>query len=199
MSWAFLSLTNALNQHYPYLNSEINYLYNSFKKVGFPVHILNQVHSRVKRKFFTPQRQSSDNSQDVPEGEQIPTISIPFNKFTQEYVKPVFAGNNFRVVNPATNSLRTQIVKNRPPRSVGVEPLECAGVYKVPCSGCDSSYYGETGRAVDIRIHEHQNAVRKKDTKNACYKHSATTKHVINWEGSKLLFQSDDWYNRLVF
>ena len=54
---------------YPYLNSEINYLYNSFKKVGFPVHILNQVHSRVKRKFFTPQRQSSDNSEDVPEGE----------------------------------------------------------------------------------------------------------------------------------
>ena len=68
----------------------------------------------------------------------------------------------------------------------------------MPCGGCDLSYYGETGRSVDVRIGEHRSAMRRGDMKNACYKHFASTGHCIDFENSQVLYSSNNWYDRLV-
>ena len=39
---------------------------------------------------------------------------------------------------------------------------------------------------------------QKKDSRNACYKHVSTTKHNIDWNKADILFESSDWYKRLV-
>ena len=49
-----------------------------------------------------------------------------------------------------------------------------------------------------VRVNEHKKAVQNKDFKNACYKHHASSKHDIDWEGTELIYKSSDWYNRLV-
>ena len=68
----------------------------------------------------------------------------------------------------------------------------------VPCSDCDLCYYGETGRSVEVRLGEHKRAVRNHDLKNACFKHMSGSNHSIDWGNANLIFQSEDWYNRLV-
>ena len=168
--------------------------------MGFPDHVIHSVHSRVKRKHFREQRSQQKDPHEDGEEDRKPTISIPHNEFVNKYVRPVFTGNNFQVVSPASNSMRSRLVSNRPPRtgSVGVDPSQCVGVYRVPCQDCDECYYGETGRSFEVRIGEHQSAVRNKDSKNACYKHVSTTKHNIDWNEADILFVSDDWYKRLV-
>ena len=103
------------------------------------------------------------------------------------------------VVNPASNSLRSHLVQNKPPRgSTSSDPSQSAGVYHVPCGGCELAYYGETGRSIDVRVGEHQGAIRRRDTRNACYKHVSSTKHEIDFENTHVVYKSDDWYNRLV-
>ena len=183
---------------YPHLDPEIRYLYNAFKKVGFPKHVIDKVHSRVKRKFFRVNRQQDRGIPAEVEEDPKPTIAVPHNKFVQEYVRPVFSGNNFRVVHPATNSLRTQLVSNRPLRPASVESKQLPGVYRVPCIDCELSYYGETGRGIDVRINEHRGAMRRGDQKNACFKHFALTNHNIDFDNCHVIYQSPNWYNRLV-
>ena len=78
------------------------------------------------------------------------------------------------------------------------------GIYRVPCSDCSSSYFGETGRSLNVRLNEHKYAVSRSDTNNAFYKHQKDTfenngvAHNINWEGAKLMHTSFNWHNRLV-
>ena len=71
-------------------------------------------------------------------------------------------------------------------------------MYRVPCKDCDASYFGETGRGFGVRLNEHRSAVRKKDTKNACFRHSSSLNHELDFDNAKLIFQSPDWYSRLV-
>ena len=177
-----------------FLESELDYLYQAFSKVGFPRGVIDQVHCRVKRKFYCPiPSPSVGECEDEPPP---PVLSLPHNHFVDSYVKPVIKANNCRVVNHAGNSMRSQLVCNRPLRSEAVD--ERAGVYRVPCQNCPKSYFGETGRPFNVRLKEHKSAVQKGDLRNACFKHISDTSHDIDWSNAKLLYSEDDWYRRLV-
>ena len=94
---------------------EINFVFQAFLKVGFPMHILNQVHSKVKRKFFVVEGTSRVNTTSGSAGsEEVhkPTISLPHNRFISQVIKPVFHANDFRVVSKANNTLKSTLVKN---------------------------------------------------------------------------------------
>ena len=175
----------------PYLQNEINFLYQSFRKVGFPTHIIDSVHSGVKQKIYNNQPQ-----QDV-EYEQRPTISLPLNQFGHKYVTPVFRAQKYRVVNSSNNNLKSMIVCNKPPPDRNL-PDKASGVYKIPCKDCDEAYYGETGREFGVRLREHKDAVRRGNNNYATFKHSFNKRHDIDWENAKIIYKSDNHYNRLI-
>ena len=186
-----------------HLKKELDFIVNSFMKVGFPKHIIEEVHSKVKSKIFriTPTCQNGDSEQ-LAEEEQKPIINLPHNNFVSKYVKPVFNANNFRVVNGAQNTLRSKLVANKPPRSVDAGALP--GVYSVPCENCSSRYFGETGRGLQVRINEHKNSVARLDQNNAFYRHQRETQnntgsmHNIKWDEAKLIHVNSNWYDRLI-
>ena len=174
-----------------YLNREINFLYNAFMRVGFPERYIDSVHSRVKRNFF----QTQDLSTPEPPP---PTISLPYNEYVQKSVVPIFKAHGCRVVNYASNAIKRNLVKNRPPYMGDKNDLPC--VYKIPCKTCPRSYYGESGRGLSTRVSEHERYVRREYKSKAVYKHKthATPNHEIDFEGAQALYHSDNWYNRLV-
>ena len=54
-------------------------------------------------------------------------------------------------------------------------------VYSIPCS-CGLKYIGETKRALETRIGEHQAAVRRGETeKSAVADHACTNQHNLKW------------------
>ena len=186
-----------------YLKHEINFIFAAFRKVGFPQHVLDNVHSKVKRKFFVTDRAALSQTTTITDpGGYKPTLILPHNRFISQYVKPVFRANEYRIVNKAHNTLRSTLVNNKPPRSVGVGAAP--GVYSVPCSNCPDLYFGETGRGLNVRLGEHKNAVLRRDTSNALYKHKKETlekhgiMHNIDWDGAKLLHINYNWNNRLA-
>ena len=150
------------------------------------------MHSSVKKKFFGPNRQTEEGNQPATPPDPIPTISLPHNKFTSEYLNPVLKGNKFRVVTPSSNSLQNLLVSNKPTTLPQSDPSLCSGVYKVPCLDCEHCYYGETGRSFETRLGEHKSAVRNLDRKNACSKHVQDTNHQIDWKNAKTVYNSDD-------
>ena len=175
----------------PHLLPEINFIYNAFKNSGFPHHIIDSVHSSVKSKFFRPNNSTIDEERDRP-----PTISLPHGKFSNTHVSSLFKTFNCRVVNKATNTIRSQLIHNRPPANE--DPTQSPGVYKIPCKNCDSVYFGQTGRSFKERIKEHLSDYRHKRTKNACYFHNLKTGHEIDFSNWKIIHPSNNQSERLV-
>lgn len=71
-----------------------------------------------------------------------------------------------------------------------------AGIYTIPCGGCDKVYVGETARTLDIRIAEHKNACRNDDRKNACVQHRDDVGHLMKFNEAKLVIKEDDLRRR---
>ena len=173
---------------YPHLLPELEYLYKAFGCVGFPKHVLEEVHSAVKRKHYQARA-------DEREVEQVPTISLPHTSFVANYVKPLLHANNCRVVCGASNTIKQMLISNK---QAPVDSDRRGVVYRVPCAGCNKNYFGETGRGLSVRLSEHRRDVRLGRINNACFKHVRDTNHSINWEGAEILYKSEDLCQRLV-
>ena len=99
-------------------------------------------------------------------------------------------------MNTATNTIRSQLIRNRPPPNE--DPTLSSGVYKIPCKNCDKVYFGQTGRPFKKRIKEHESDHRHKRPTNACYYHTLKTGHEIDFSNWKIIHQSNNYSERLV-
>ena len=110
----------------------------------------------------------------------------------------MFQAQGCRVVNYASNTIKSNLVKNRPPPPTETQ-LDRPCVYEIPCNSCPQSYFGESGRGLSTRIGEHERYLRNRDHNKAVVKHSnLQPRHEINFRGAQALYHSDIWYNRLV-
>ena len=55
-------------------------------------------------------------------------------------------------------------------------------VYDITCNGCGEHYIGETARALERRLSEHQ-----KQTTSAIWEHQTKANHENDWVGVKIL------------
>ena len=73
-------------------------------------------------------------------------------------------------------------IKDRDPalKALGV-------IYEIPCS-CGPKYIGETKRALETRLNEHQAATRRGETeKSAITEHAWSRHHQLLWEEAQIL------------
>ena len=87
-------------------------------------------------------------------------------------------------------------------------------VYRIPCKMCNKSYIGETGRQLKTRIDEHKKDVnsissqtftrnKRKESQSTIHKsaitdHVATSNHIIDWEGVKIVDKESNRRRRHV-
>ena len=62
-------------------------------------------------------------------------------------------------------------------------------VYKIPCGGCDTAYYGETGRGLRTRLSEHKADFRHHRLSNAMVVHSEKEGHLPRWKDATIVHQ----------
>ena len=83
--------------------------------------------------FYSPLVQTQSLSQK-------PTIRLPRNQFTENYMASTLRAQNLGVANPLYGSTDSEIVSDRPSSTVN------SGVYVIPCYDCELSYVGQTGK-----------------------------------------------------
>ena len=66
-----------------------------------------------------------------------------------------------------------------------------SAVYRIPCSGCESSYYGETSKGLEERVKQHQADMRYCRTTNAMVTHRQQTDHVPNWHSASVIYKGE--------
>ena len=80
-----------------------------------------------------------------------------------------------------------------------LEPTKQDGVvYKIPCE-CGKVYIGETGRAMQDRIKEHDRDIRLARTEtSAVSEHANETGHLPIWKEVKCIDRDPHWYTGRV-
>ena len=89
---------------------------------------------------------------------------------------------------------RIREMLNPTPRKSNQDSL----VYQIPCSGCDSSYYGETCRGFDTRVKEHKADLRHHRPSSALVDHVDKAGHLPKWKEAKILQSGLDRKRRKV-
>ena len=73
---------------------------------------------------------------------------------------------------------------------------KCGVVYHLQCGDCDSTYVGETARALDARIKEHSSI--KRATLTAVAEHCKEHEHSFTWENISVLAREDNTNRRRI-
>ena len=71
-------------------------------------------------------------------------------------------------------------------------------VYSIPCAEYSSTYVGETGRTLRVRMAEQRRAVKNKDPRKRIAMHVQKNVHTINWQEAKILGSEDNWGKRRI-
>ena len=161
------------------LQVEINYIQKTFQGLGYRPPVIETVHSKVRSMFNSALFHTEPRSPKT-------AVRLPHTQFAEKYMAPTFRVQNLRVANHSYSSVGSKVVRKRPSSTVYCE------VYIIPCSDCELSYVGQTGKDLGVRLQQHRSAVRLGNWDNALYKHSFETLHAINWNSARLLCKSSD-------
>ena len=88
---------------YPFLRSEIDFIYEAFQRTGFPLHVIEKVHHQVKSKYYSVCPQNDPN-----EGTQ-PRLVLPHNSYVSCYIKPLLQAHNCKVVNKTSGTIGSRL------------------------------------------------------------------------------------------
>ncbi|XP_045108045.1 uncharacterized protein LOC123502840 [Portunus trituberculatus] len=124
-----------------FLHDECAYIVEAFKRLMYPPGMLLKLRRKAEeiwKRRENPARREED------------FLVVPYSKRTAP-VSRLLARTGLRIIHCAGKKTK-DIVTNNPPRAENEDSV----IYKIPCSGCSSSYIGETGRGLKKRIYEHK-------------------------------------------
>ena len=173
------------------IDNEINHLQKLLKSNDYP--------SSLVQKCLQYTIPTSPNTT-PPETDTIASMNnkkilvLPYCKGLSERLSRLCRKLDIQLVSTSKRTLRSELmhVKNKTPKE------RVAGVvYKVDCC-CGQTYIGETGRSMEVRMKEHQRAVRQDNTNNGIAVHANNTMHNILWESAQILHRETHWHRRKV-
>ena len=170
------------------LDSELLHIRRLFSRLCYPEYFVEKAISKAKRKIYIPPPPNTRNDNNK-------FLSVPYHPKLEEIKKKLYLSSSCRadLVFNYNNTIAKRIMHNNMENK-----KKDVGVYEIPCRDCNSSYFGETGRGLDIRIKEHQRAYNLMSNNSVLVKHSWEKDHKINWEGAKLVFKCSNVSERRV-
>jgi hypothetical protein len=171
------------------VKAELKYIRQELIENGYPNRKIEREIAKAIQRFNNPKSQQSE-SDDIEQK----TISIPYiNKLSQRIARAVqFA--DIRCVMIPNESIRTLLRPLKDPLSTN-EISNC--IYRIDCTGCDSTYVGETKRRMKSRLTEHKAAVRNANSKDsALAAHAIDKLHYPDWENIKIVSRDSNFRTR---
>ncbi|MEL7523226.1 MAG: GIY-YIG nuclease family protein, partial [Cyanobacteria bacterium J06553_1] len=175
-----------------FLDSEINYIFDSFGKLGYPRYFLKQALSRARAKYGQLVQPLENNRRDNDRERNM--LIVPFNA-SLDRKRTLLKNAGVDILFTYPNTLRKCLIKN----NTRIVPFDSApGIYEIPCGACPKKYIGETGRTLAKRLQEHKRDVKTGKESNACFIHLRDEGHVIDWSNAKMRHKASNVYERKI-
>ena len=156
-----------------YLQEEINNITETFADLGYPKGVLSVC---LKKAKYISQRGNN-----IDEELNKRYLVVPNSKFAQE-LSSTLRHTGLIIITDAGKKI-SDLVKQKINNAENEESV----VYKIPCTSCDTVYYGETYRGINKRLKEHKADVRYHRTTSALVTHIDERNHLPNWKEAVVL------------
>ena len=156
-----------------YLEEEFMYIENAFVRLRYPRGLLK----KLKKKAVSIANGDRDRDRDRGERQY---LSVPHSKAAESLNRYMEKGM-FNIVSASSNRIGGLVRK----KILGGNKNSV--VYAIPCSRCDASYIGETGRGINTRLQEHRRDVKAHRTSNSLVVHIDEHGHLPNWGETRIL------------
>ena len=174
-----------------HIDTELRRLKNIFKDNDYPEKIINRQIENVKETF----QKFGQYMPPVKTDEERKTIMCLPSCALADKVSKTGKKFGIKTIFKQTTTLNSLI----PNQQEKTPELNTSGVYGIPCRDCEEVYVGETGRLIKTRISEHKRATRNGEVeKSELARHTVTTGHEIDWEGTKRIAQCNSKYKRKI-
>ena len=167
-----------------YLEDECSYIMEAFKRLEYPLGLLN----RLKKKAQQSLKRNPSSESDKTEEKETNYLVVPYSK-RAEPVTRFLSSVGVKVVHASGRKAKDLISRGRTVR--GADNADSV-IYKIPCAGCPSSYIGETSRGVKKRTYEHKNDLRHHRTSNSLVVHAEDHGHLPDWDNVQVLHSGMD-------
>ena len=160
-------------------------------KTTFSTRTMNCNKDFVRRNTYKNTEPKVTNNDATP----VTTVTIPYVRGTSETIARILQPYNIRVAHKPITTLRQQLTKVKDKDEPNCRQ---GAVYKIKCCDCQATYFGETGRNLNVRLTEHKRATRNGDINNHIAEHHLETNHRIDWDSAKCITYSTNYYQRLT-
>jgi hypothetical protein len=163
-----------------FLESEVTYVIDSFMKHKYPKGLLLNLRKKAENILSRSNPVISSNF-----------LVLPPCNLSQAISK--YFGNTMNIASTSGEKIHDLIREKKQQKS-----NTDSAVYRIPCSGCDMAYYGETGRGFNTRIYEHRADVRHHRNSNAMVVHVDEAGHLPNWKEAETIHEGLSKHKRKV-
>lgn len=161
---------------------------------------LDHVNSALRANGYTPWIMKAPRPKKKPNkesaGMQRPNtnIPLPYVQGVSEKLSNIFRDHGVGTYHKPVNTLRSLLVH---PKDKTPDGKKCGVVYKISCPTCDETYIGETARAMQVRLTEHQR-ITGGSVPTAVGEHIQHHKHDIDMEHVQILSREEHFWNRKI-
>ena len=138
-----------------------------FNKLGYPRGLVVRLKGRAERIM---ERTSVET-----EAKATTYFVVPNSKFALT-IDPYLSKTNICIAHTPGRRMG-DILKHKKSKYVNKDSV----VYEIPCSSCNKSYIGESGKGYSTRLKQHKADVRHHRTSNAIVMHIDEKGHLPNW------------------
>nr|XP_053647873.1 uncharacterized protein LOC128699295 [Cherax quadricarinatus]XP_053647875.1 uncharacterized protein LOC128699295 [Cherax quadricarinatus]XP_053647876.1 uncharacterized protein LOC128699295 [Cherax quadricarinatus]XP_053647877.1 uncharacterized protein LOC128699295 [Cherax quadricarinatus] len=160
-----------------FLDEECTYIHQTFTDLHFPSFFIKDCKTRALQIINSSCTNTTPNNVII-----LPNSQVALN------VSKVLSQANTRVAIASSTSIK-DLTRTK---SKHHEPVN-AGVYTIPCGGCDKIYVGETARNLNTRLSEHIYACRNDNLNNACVQHRNSTNHLMKFREAQLVIKETNF------
>ena len=132
-----------------FLQDELEYITKTFMKLGFPEALIVTLQTKALKIKDRANRQPDASSEENRRHEKRTTLVAPSSPQGEEVIR--LMAPDVKIVTSSGKKIG-QLVRRKKIKKENLDSI----VYKIPCSKCDKSYFGETGRGLGTRIKEHK-------------------------------------------
>jgi hypothetical protein len=143
------------------------------KNIGCPI---DMIHNLKTKLIFRKQNQKQQQEKTVSRKKW-----VTFTHFSPliRGVTNLFKQTNLKVAFRTINTIQQQLSE----KQAFKDPR---GIYKLKCNTCNGTYFGQSGRAINVRYKEHIRYIRTNNPKSAYATHILEIKHEYRTRGSTL-------------
>jgi hypothetical protein len=172
---------------------EIQRIFSDLKRNNYSHSFISRTEKNIRRKLAAISDESIPVTAHTQRGFASYAV-IPFVPIVSEKIARVLRTVDIRPVYKPSLTIGSLLHKTRA-KLPTVSKRDV--VYEVHCSGCSSSYVGQTGRALSTRLNEHQKYIVKSKQASALAEHAISTSHSFDFSNPKVLDVQHRYFNRI--